>query len=418
LTETSQLAVDLQRLTHHDHVCLIQDPNEDWPAQAIVPFLEQGLHRGEKCLYILEAHRAEEIRSRLRASGLNVTALRASGQLVFYESESYTRSLSFEPNRVMAVLIAEADKAMAEGHTALRVTDEMTWALPGRPGADKVLEYEAKLNRDFFPRYPCLALCQYHRARFEPEIIKGALNTHPLVVRGQLLYHNDSYISPDGFLGVRNVEHEVDHLLDNLERQRTGVERMQAMQEVVQEIAQLVEARDPYSAGHQRRVTRLACGIAEEMSLSDERVDALRQASMLHDIGKLYVHVDILTKRGRLAEEEFEEVKVHPRAGSQLLSRMSFPQPIPDIVLQHHERLDGSGYPRGLSGDDILLEARILAVADVVEAMSLGRSYRDGLGTAKALQDISWNKGILYDSDAVDACLRLFTERGYRFHDQ
>jgi HD-GYP domain-containing protein (c-di-GMP phosphodiesterase class II) len=130
------------------------------------------------------------------------------------------------------------------------------------------------------------------------------------------------------------------------------------------------------------------------------------------------VHVDILTKPGRLVEEEFEEVKAHPEAGSQLLKRMAFPHPIPDIVLQHHERLDGSGYPQGLSGDDILMEARILAVADVVEAMSLGRSYRDGLGIAKALQDISWNKGILYDTKAVDACLRLFTERGYRFHDK
>jgi putative nucleotidyltransferase with HDIG domain len=418
LTEDGKPTIDLARLKHHDHVCLIQDPEEEWPTETIVAFLEQGLHRGEKCLYILEAHRTEEVRNRLHASGLNVTALRASGQLVFYESESYTKSLSFEPNRVMAVLIAEADKAMAEGHRALRVADEMAWALPGRPGSEKVLEYEAKLNRDFFPRYPCLALCQYHRAKFEPEIIKGALTTHPLVVSGHHLYRNDNYISPDGFLGVRNSQHEIDHLLANLERQRKDEERTQAMQEAVQEIAQLVEARDPYSAGHQQRVTRLACGIAEEMSLPVERVEALRQAGMLHDIGKIYVHVDILTKPGRLVEEEFEEVKAHPEAGSQLLKRMAFPHPIPDIVLQHHERLDGSGYPQGLSGDDILMEARILAVADVVEAMSLGRSYRDGLGIAKALQDISWNKGILYDTKAVDACLRLFTERGYRFHDK
>jgi HD-GYP domain-containing protein (c-di-GMP phosphodiesterase class II) len=137
---------------------------------------------------------------------------------------------------------------------------------------------------------------------------------------------------------------------------------------------------------------------------------------MLHDLGKMYVQADILTKRGRLAEDDLEKVRAHAQLGSDLLMRMAFPPPIPEIVLQHHERLDGSGYPQGLSGDDILLESRILAVADVVEAMSLGRSYRDGLGVAKALQDISWNKGILYDTDVVEACLKLFTERGYRFH--
>jgi len=413
-----KLAMELERLKLHDHACLIQEAKEEWPTEVIAPFLELAVRRGEKCLYILEAHRADDVRSHLRKSGLNVTALRASGQLVFYENESYTSTLSFEPNRVIAVLIAEAEKAMAEGYTALRITDEMTWALPGRPGSEKVLEYEAKLNRDFFPRYPCLALCQYHQARFDPEIIKGALTTHQLVARGHRVYQNHHYISPDGFLGEANVEREVDRLLENLELHRRSEERLSAMQEAVQELAHVIEARDPFSAGHQRRVTRLACAIAKELPLSNERVTALREAGMLHDIGKIHVHADILTKPGRLAEEDLEKVRAHAQLGSDLLMRMAFPQPIPEIVLQHHERLDGSGYPQGLSGDDILLESRILAVADVVEAMSLGRSYRDGLGVAKALQDISWNKGILYDTDVVEACLKLFTERGYRFLDE
>jgi putative nucleotidyltransferase with HDIG domain len=346
---------------------------------------------------------------------MDVTAHQAAGRLVFHESESYTKSLSFDPNRVIALLIAEAEKAVEQGYPALRVTDEMTWALPGRPGSEKVLEYEAKLNRDFFPRYPCLALCQYHQAKFDAEIIKGAIMTHPLVARGDHIYRNTHYISPDGFLGERRTDHEVERLLHSFEEERENRQRTTGMQEAFKEIAHVIEARDPYSAGHQERVTRLACAIAEEMGLSAEQVDTIRQAGMLHDIGKIHVPVDILTKPGQLRGEEFAEIKAHPEAGSDLLKKMRYPYPIPDIVLQHHERMDGSGYPQGLSGEKILLEARIMAVADVVEAMSLGRSYRDALGTAKALQDISWNKGVLYDADVVDACLRLFTQKLFRF---
>jgi HD-GYP domain-containing protein (c-di-GMP phosphodiesterase class II) len=162
-------------------------------------------------------------------------------------------------------------------------------------------------------------------------------------------------------------------------------------------------------------VTGLACAIAEEMGLSQDQIDLIRQAGALHDIGKIFVSVDVLTKRGPLEEEELEMVKTHPQAGFDLLSRMGFPYPVPEIVLQHHERIDGSGYPQALAGRDILLEARILAVADVVEAMSFGRSYRQALGIAQALQDISCNNGILYDSEVVDACLTVFTEQRFRF---
>ena len=406
---------ELEGLKVHDHVCLIHGSSEEWPAGMVIPFMEAGIRRGEKCLYIVEAHRADEVRQRLRKAGMDVTAYQAAGQLVFHEGESYTKSLSFDPNRVIALLIREAEKAMDQGYPLLRVTDEMSWALPGRPGSGKVLEYEAKLNRDFFPRYPCLALCQYHQAKFDAEIIKGAIMTHPLVARGDHIYRNSHYISPDRFLGERRTHHEVERLLESIEAESENRQRARATQEAFGEIAHVIEARDPYSAGHQERVTRLACGIAEEMGLSIEQVDAIREAGLLHDIGKIHVPARVLTKPGQLDEEEFAEIKAHPKAGSDLLKRMRFPYPIPDIVLQHHERMDGSGYPHGLSGEDILLEARIMAVADVVEAMSLGRSYRDALGTAKALQDISWNKGVLYDADVVDACLRLFTEKGFRF---
>jgi len=176
-----------------------------------------------------------------------------------------------------------------------------------------------------------------------------------------------------------------------------------------------IEMRDPYTSGHQRRTTRLACAIAEEMRLPKTKVQALRAAGAIHDVGKLYIPSEILSKPGHLTEAEFSIIREHPKAGYDILKVADADTPVADIVLQHHERIDGSGYPCGLSGDGILLEARILAVADVVEAMSSHRPYRPAHPADRALVEIMQKKGILYDCDAVDACMTLFTQKGYCF---
>jgi len=180
-------------------------------------------------------------------------------------------------------------------------------------------------------------------------------------------------------------------------------------------MALLSEARDPYTAGHQRRMAKLTCAIAREMDLSEEQIERLRITGLIHDIGKMSVPVDILNKPGKLNELEFGIVKAHPETAYNIVKGLEFPCPVAQSILQHHERLDGSGYPKGLSSEDIILEARILAVADVVEAMSSQRPYRPALGVGQALGEISRNEGILYDSRVVDACVRLFYEKGFKF---
>jgi len=189
----------------------------------------------------------------------------------------------------------------------------------------------------------------------------------------------------------------------------------QAMEGAVQAIALIVESRDPYTAGHQRRVTKLACAIAEEMALSQSYIDGIRMAASTHDIGKIYVPAEILSKPGRLAEIESVLIKAHPQKGYDVLKEIAFPYPVAQIVLQHHERMNGSGYPAGLSGEDILFEARILGVADVVEAMASHRPYRPAVGIHKALLEIAGKKGILYDCEVVEACLRLFNQKKFKF---
>jgi len=184
----------------------------------------------------------------------------------------------------------------------------------------------------------------------------------------------------------------------------------------IQAISRTVETRDAYTAGHQRRTTEIARAIAYEMGLPKQQIEGIRMAGVIHDLGKISVPAEILSKPGKISESEFSLIRQHPQTGYEILKGIDFNWPVADIVLQHHERLDGSGYPNNLQGDEILLEARVIGVADVIEAMSSHRPYRPALGIDEAFEEITINKGITYDPDVVDAAIALFTHRGYQFH--
>jgi len=183
----------------------------------------------------------------------------------------------------------------------------------------------------------------------------------------------------------------------------------------IQVMVSAVEARDPYTAGHQLRVADLARTIATEMGLSKDRIEGIRIAGSIHDIGKLSIPSEILSKPAKLSDIEFSLIKEHSRSGYEILKNVESPWPLAEIVYQHHERMDGSGYPRNLKGEEILMEARIMAVTDVVEAMASHRPYRPALGIDAAMKEIEDNRGILYDADVVDVCLRLFRKKDWRF---
>jgi putative two-component system response regulator len=176
-------------------------------------------------------------------------------------------------------------------------------------------------------------------------------------------------------------------------------------------LSSALERRDPYTAGHQRRVSLLACAIAKEMGLPENQIEGVRVAGILHDIGKICVPADILCKPGQISASEFGVIKDHPGTGFEILQNVVFPWPIAQIVKQHQERLDGSGYPSQLSGEDILIEARIIGVADVVEAMATQRPYRAAFGLDLALEEIATQRGSVFDAVVVDACLKLFNEK-------
>jgi len=199
------------------------------------------------------------------------------------------------------------------------------------------------------------------------------------------------------------------------EKLQETLERLKrAVGTTIQALESALESRDPYTAGHQSRVARLACAIAVEMGLSQDKIEGINMAGIVHDIGKLAVPSEILSKPSKLTNLEYSLIKEHPSSGHDMLKNIESPWPLAQIVRQHHERIDGSGYPENLKGSDILLEARILAVSDVVEAMASHRPYRPALGIEQALQEIETNKGILYDDVVAEACLRLFRTKGYQ----
>ncbi|MCM8824199.1 MAG: HD-GYP domain-containing protein, partial [Candidatus Omnitrophica bacterium] len=195
-----------------------------------------------------------------------------------------------------------------------------------------------------------------------------------------------------------------------------SLEKLQRiLRETIRALASAVEKRDPYTAGHQQRVTYLASSIAQKLKFSEEKLNGLQLASLIHDVGKMYVPAEILSKPTMLSEIEFNLIKAHPQVGYYILHSVEFPWPIDRIVLQHHERLDGSGYPFGISKEEILMEAKIIAVADVVEAMASHRPYRPSLGIDRALEEISINQGILFDKQVVEICIELFRKENFSF---
>jgi len=226
----------------------------------------------------------------------------------------------------------------------------------------------------------------------------------------------DSEGNPSGWASF--ISDITDRLLIQRRLQEGAEQSRRVMESTILALGKIVETRDPYTAGHQEAVSKLAVAIAREMGLPAERVEGIRLAALMHDIGKLYVPAEILNKPGHLSDVEMSIIRIHPEIGGDILGVIEFPWPLAEIVLQHQERLDGQGYPRGLRDGQILLEARILSVADVVEAMSHHRPYKRSPGVERALTEIETNRGKLYDADAVDACLRLFREQGFTLEEQ
>ncbi|THB63072.1 MAG: HD domain-containing protein [Desulfovibrio sp.] len=278
-------------------------------------------------------------------------------------------------------------------HDAVRIIREDT----GEPVGD-VVDQVLKEERSIRLQEPAL-LSGSDGIRRPVDVSASAIHGDNGEVLGVVLVIRDITES-------KNAEEALRKSLSDLRR---------TLEETVTALAMTTEKRDPYTSGHQQRVAKLASAMAREMGLDEELVEGIRVSALLHDIGKIYIPAEILSKPATLTSMEMGIMKTHSEVGYDILKRVSFPWPVADIVLQHHERVDGSGYPNGLRDAEILLEAKIIMVADVVEAMSSHRPYRAALGLSQALEEITRFKDSRYDGEVADICLSLFNEKGFRF---
>jgi putative two-component system response regulator len=311
---------------------------------------------------------------------------------------------------VLARNAAEARRFMDEQRFELILCDIN---MPGESGLDFI--------RDAIPHHLDTAAIMV-TAMNDPMIADTALQMGVYDYIVKPFDRNGVLISVANALRRRHLEMENRAYRESLEKQvaertaalKESMERLRsALEGSIHAMARTVEIRDPYTAGHQERVARLASAMAVEMGLSTDRIDGLRMAGLIHDVGKVSLPAGILSKPAPINGLEFELIKTHPQIGYDILKPIQFPWPLAKMVLQHHERMDGSGYPAGLLGEEILLEARILAVADVAEAMASHRPYRAALGLRKALKEISEDHVTRYDPRAVEICLDLFEKKGF-----
>jgi PAS domain S-box-containing protein len=370
---------------------------------------------------------------------LELEFLRKDGSTIWLDTTvSFIRDAEGRPIEIMGVLRdvterREAEKALRLSEERFRhlieTTSDWVWETDERglytyvsPRIRDILGY---LPEEVLGRVPSAIMSPKSAGRMSKVFTSAVDSGMPFTFVEVAFVHKDGHqvtveVSGVPFFdeggsvvrGYRGIARDITQRKLAEEQVQKSYQDLQRMLEgTIQAITLMVETRDLYTAGHQQRVTQLACAIAQEMGLSNEQVQMIHMAGRLHDLGKLFIPIEILSKPGQLNEMEHAIIKTHPRASYDILKNIDFPWPVADVVLQHHERVNGSGYPSGLRGEEILLEARILAVSDVVEAMSSHRPYRPALGVEKALKEIVQNKGILYDTDVVSACLRVFWEK-------
>ena len=328
---------------------------------------------------------------------------------VLAESERRFRSL-LENVRLLALIV--------DARGTITFVNNFVLALTGWERE----ELEGQSFRNFFPPSIREKMAQMFETTIKQERIIRHGPSYVQTKHGKILrvqWNNTLLMDAEqNVVGIATIGEDVtERWRAEKELEKSFAEMRQLLTGTVEALAATAEKRDPYTAGHQRRVADLACAIASKMGITGSRLEGLRTAGILHDIGKMYIPTEILSKPGRLTEVEMLLVRTHSQAGYEIVHKIPFSDPVPQFLLQHHERLNGSGYPQGLKGTEILLEARILGVADVVEAMASHRPYRPALGVTAALEEISVNSGTLYDPQVVEACCQLFNLEGFEFAD-
>lgn len=404
-----------------DHVVALYSEEQEI-VDYVSAYIQSALAQKARCLYITGDMATTEVLQHIPG----LSELEEQGDLVIVgHTEAYTQDGVFSPDSLIESIKERVEDALRDGYRFLAITGELSWMVDYGDAESLIAEYEWKLNESVFNNYPISALCRYNINRFSDEMIRSIIQLHPIILWKHKIHENPYYIPPPGYKTDSLTKYQVKVWLDNIDRFTDNQSRFEAIfQSKQEEIRQLheemtsgiigaflklLETHDPYTKDHCTHVASLAVKMAEKLKLPDEFKTRIYYAALIHDIGKALIPKETLNKPGRLTTAEYEQINLHPIYGAQALCQVKALEEVAMAVRHHHERFDGKGYPDGLSGTEIPLMARIIALCDTYDAMTNDRPYRKAISHGEAIDEILSQAGGQFDPKLTQTFIALFS---------
>ena len=412
--KSEKIYKEMQQIVAGDHMVLLYDDEKDFSnILVIVSYIISRIKRNDKCYYVIGDFDTNLLIKELRKH-IDLDSVIKKGQLSILEkNETYSKEGKFDPTKMINMLKTLTNQAINEGYNGFAFTGELSWVLEEDDGFKRIMEYEYLLNKEIFSTYSVSAICRYNINKFSSSMIKNIIEVHPLIIWKAKVHENPFYVDLVDTNEVDVDKYHVISMLDTIEnysftksrfkneiqdKERKYQElQLNVLKNMVVTLTSFLEIHDEYTKHHSENVANLARLIAQKMGLSDFEISQIYFAGLVHDIGKAIIPNEIINKKGKLTFDEYETVKKHPIYAFDVLVNSPELKKIAKIVLQHHERWDGKGYPNGVKNEEISLEARIISIADTFDAMTSDRPYRKAFGKEVAIKEIKDKAGSQFD---------------------
>jgi len=420
---TNSLLKEMKLTTTGDHMVLLYDDEDvELNADAIASYIISRINKNEKCFYISGDMNEEMILNKLESS-IELEEVIKKGQLSILEkNDAYSKEGKFNPKKMIKLLKNLAEESLEEGYNGFAITGEISWVLEYEDGFQRIMDYEYMLNDEIFGNYPVSAICRYNKKKFSSKMVKNIIEVHPIIIYKGKIHENPFYTEIVNTKKLNIEKYQVESMLKNIsdfsnrksrfhqeiQKKEKQYKKLQLnlLENMIVSLSGLLEIHDEYTKNHSQKVADISKMIAQAMELPKENISQIYYAGLVHDIGKTLIPREIINKKGKLSKDEFEIIKKHPTHAYKALVKSKELNHIANIVLQHHERIDGKGYPLGLKADDILVESRILSIVDAYDAMTSHRPYRKKLTKEEAIQEIKSNIGKQFDRDIANIAIK------------